>query len=94
MSSIIFFDKNFINHEHLKLIPVNISAGEVPIYIEALWNNREYYVNADTEIKDALDTTVNLPRYIQGDLNGLKGSSSENTLFAFASGERTMPLDA
>ena len=49
---------------------------------------REYYVNADTEIKDALDTTVNLPRYISGDLNGLKGSSSENTLFAFASGER------
>ena len=49
---------------------------------------REYYVNADTEIKDALDTTVNLPRYIPGDLNGLKGSSSENTLFAFASGER------
>ena len=50
---------------------------------------REYYVNADTEIKDALDTTVNLPRYISGDLNGLKGSSSENTLFAFASGERS-----
>ena len=49
---------------------------------------REYYVNADTEIKDALDTTVNLPRYISGGLNGLKGSSSENTLFAFASGER------
>ena len=49
---------------------------------------REYYVNADTEIKDALDTTVNLPRYISGVLNGLKGSSSENTLFAFASGER------
>ena len=49
---------------------------------------REYYVNADTEIKDALDTTVNLPRYISGGLNGLKGSSAENTLFAFASGER------
>ena len=53
---------------------------------------REYYVNADTEIKDALDTTVNLPRYISGDLNGLKGSSSENTLFAFASGERSSYL--
>ena len=49
---------------------------------------REYYVNADTEIKDALDTTVNLPRYITGGLTGLKGSSAENTLFAFASGER------
>lgn len=49
---------------------------------------REYYVNADTEIKDALDTTVNLPRYIIGGLTGLKGSSAENTLFAFASGER------
>lgn len=49
---------------------------------------REYYVNADTEIKDALDTTVNLPRYITGGLTGLKGSSAENTLFGFASGER------
>jgi hypothetical protein len=49
---------------------------------------REYYVNADTEIKDALDTTVNLPRYIKGGLTGLKGSSAENTLFGFASGER------
>ena len=49
---------------------------------------REYYVNTDTEIKDALDTTVNLPRYIKGGLTGLKGSSAENTLFAFASENR------
>ena len=48
----------------------------------------EYYVNTDTEIKDALDTTVNLPRYIKGGLTGLKGSSAENTLFAFASENR------
>ena len=40
------FYKNRIDHEQLKLIPVNLSAGEVPIYIEALWNNREYYVKA------------------------------------------------
>jgi hypothetical protein len=49
---------------------------------------REYYVNTDTDIKDALDTTVNLPRYIEGALTALKGSSAENTLFGFASGER------
>lgn len=49
---------------------------------------REYYVASETEIKDALDTTVNLPRYITGSITGLKGSSSENSLFAFSSGER------
>jgi hypothetical protein len=49
---------------------------------------REYYVTTDTEIKDALDTTVNLPRYINGSLLALKGSSSENTLFGIASGNR------
>lgn len=49
---------------------------------------REYYVNTDTEIKDALDITVNLPRYITGSITGLKGSSSENTVFGFSSGER------
>jgi len=49
---------------------------------------REYYVNTDTDVKDALDTTVNLPRYITGTLTALKGSSAENTLFGFASGER------
>ena len=50
---------------------------------------REYYVTSETEIKDALDTTVNLPRYITGTITGLKGSSAENTLFAFASGDRS-----
>ena len=49
---------------------------------------REYYVTSDTEIKDALDTTVNLPRYINGGLLALKGSSAENTLFGIASGNR------
>ncbi len=49
---------------------------------------REYYVTSETEIKDALDTTVNLPRYITGSITGIKGSSAENTLFGFASGER------
>ena len=49
---------------------------------------REYYVNTDTEIKDALDITVNLPRYITGSITGLKGSSSENSVFGFSSGER------
>tara|TARA_B100001939_G_scaffold334642_1_gene335825 strand:+ start:5401 stop:7794 length:2394 start_codon:yes stop_codon:yes gene_type:complete len=49
---------------------------------------REYYVNTDTDVKDALDTTVNLPRYIEGSLTGLKGTSAENTLFAFASENR------
>ncbi len=49
---------------------------------------REYYVTSETEIKDALDTTVNLPRYITGSITGIKGSSAENSLFGFASGER------
>ena len=49
---------------------------------------KEYYVSSDTEVKDATDTTINLPRYMTGNIFSLKGSSTENTLFALSDENR------
>jgi hypothetical protein len=45
---------------------------------------REYYINNDTDTKDALDISINIPRYIEGSVFDLKGSGTENTLFALS----------
>ena len=49
---------------------------------------REYYISTDTDQKDALDITINIPRYIEGSVTELKGSSSENILLALNSANR------
>ena len=40
-------------------------------------------------VKDATDTTINLPRYILANIFSLKGSSGEKTLFALSDGDRS-----
>jgi hypothetical protein len=49
---------------------------------------KEYFLSADLQTKEALDTTINIPRYMKGQLYALRGSTTENTIFAFGSGER------
>ena len=49
----------------------------------------EYYVSSDGDVKDATDTTINLPRYIKANIYSLKGSSGEKTLFALSDGDRS-----
>ena len=49
---------------------------------------REYFISSDTEVKEATDTTINLPRYISSTIYSLKGSSGENTLFALSNNDR------
>ena len=45
---------------------------------------REYYINNDTDTKDALDVSINIPKYIEGSVFDLKGSGTENSLFALS----------
>lgn len=49
---------------------------------------REYYIATDTDQKDALDVTINIPRYIEGSIIELKGSSAENVLLGLSSTNR------
>jgi len=48
----------------------------------------EYFISQDLLTKEATDTSLNVPRYLTGRINSLKGSTTENTIFAFLSGER------
>ena len=49
---------------------------------------REYFISSDSEMKEATDTTINLPRYITSDIFSLKGSAAENVLFALSNADR------
>ena len=49
----------------------------------------EYFVSSDGDVKDATDTTINLPRYISANIFSLKGSSGEKTLYALSDGDRS-----
>ena len=49
----------------------------------------EYFISNDGVVKDATDTTINLPRYILANIFSLKGSSGEKTLFALSDGDRS-----
>ena len=51
---------------------------------------KEYYISSDSEVKDATDTTINIPRYITGNIFSLKGSSGENTLYALSATNRNI----
>jgi len=51
---------------------------------------KEYFLSVDLQTKEALDTTINIPRYIKGNLYSLRGSTTENTIFGFATGERNI----
>ena len=51
---------------------------------------KEYFLSVDLQTKDALDTTINIPRYIKGNIYSLRGSTTENTVLAFATGERNV----
>lgn len=48
----------------------------------------EYFISQDLLTKEAQDTSLNVPRYLTGRINSLKGSTTENTIFAFCSDER------
>lgn len=43
----------------------------------------EYFISQDLLTKEATDTSLNVPRYLTGRINSLKGSTTENTIFAF-----------
>jgi hypothetical protein len=48
----------------------------------------EYFISQDLLTKEAQDTSINVPRYLTGRITSLKGSTTENTIFAFCNGER------
>jgi hypothetical protein len=48
----------------------------------------EYFLSSDLLTKEANDTSLNVPRYLNGRVYSLKGSNTENTLFAFSSEAR------
>lgn len=45
---------------------------------------REYFVSKDTDQKEALDITINIPKYIKGSFVDLQASPSENTILCFS----------
>jgi len=49
---------------------------------------REYFVSSDTDQKEALDVTINIPKYIEGSLIELKGSTAENILLGLSGTKR------
>lgn len=49
----------------------------------------EYFISQDLLTKEAQDTSINVPRYLTGRITSLKGSTTENTIFAFCNGEKS-----
>lgn len=48
----------------------------------------EYFISSDLLTKEAVDISINVPRYLNGRITSLRGSTTENTLFAFCNTEK------
>jgi len=48
----------------------------------------EYFISSDLLTKEAIDISINVPRYLNGRITSLRGSTTENTLFAFCNTEK------
>ena len=74
------FYKNKIDNDQLKLIPVNTASGEIPIYVEALWKNREYH--AELLKEKNIETRTFYPDISEASYLSNDGDNLTKTIFS------------
>jgi len=71
-----------------------VGAGEYVYFAtnrEGFTGVREFFVQADTASNSAIDTTLNVPRYIKGNATSLVSNTNEDMLFVLTDGVHAIP---
>ena len=71
-----------------------VGAGEYVYFAtnrEGFTGVREFFVQADTSSNSAIDTTLNVPRYIKGKATSLVSNTNEDMLFVLTDGVHAKP---
>lgn len=71
-----------------------VGAGEYIYFAtnrEGYTGIREFFVQADTASNVAVDSTLNVPRYLKGNATSLVSNTNEDMLFVLTDGTHTLP---